>query len=289
MGAADSDELADEDEVPRHRVKITRPFMIGIHEVTVGQFRAFVDATGYVTAAEKGKSSGFISETRTFQYDRQGFNWTNLGWQQTDRHPVLNVNWFDAVAFCEWLGKQEGRRYRLPTEAEWEYACRAGTKAQFITGESIDSLQAIANLQDQSLYALGPKFSNSETSSFLKKPVPWNDTYPFSAPVGSFQPNAFGLYDMLGNAAEWCRDWHGKDYYQKSPDVDPLGPSTTDEGRIVRGGAFLHQPPYCRVTWRIGGTPTYHNYIIGFRVVAEIAGESPKRKGLTTKDAKDGI
>jgi formylglycine-generating enzyme required for sulfatase activity len=275
MGASDSDELASKDEGPRHRVRIRRPFMMGIHEVTVGQFRAFVDATNYVTAAERGKSSGFISETRTFQYDQQGFNWKNLGWKQTDDHPVLNVNWFDAVAFCEWLSKTEGRKYRLPTEAEWEYACRAGTESRFITGESIDQLQAIANLQDESLYALRPRFSTSETTSFFSKPVSWDDTYPFSAPVGSFRPNAFGLYDMLGNAAEWCSDWYSEDYYHKSAAADPMGPFD-GKGRIVRGGAFLHRPMCCRVTWRIGGTPTYHNYIIGFRVVADIALESRK-------------
>jgi formylglycine-generating enzyme required for sulfatase activity len=188
---------------------------------------------------------------------------------------MLNVNWFDAVAFGEWLSKKEGRKYRLPTEAEWEYACRAGTESRFITGESIDQLQAIANLQDETLRALRPKFSNSETVSFFTKGVPWDDAYAFSAPVGSFRPNAFGLYDMLGNAAEWCSDWHSQDYYHTSPTADPTGP-LDGKGRIVRGGAFLHHPQCCRVTWRIGGTPTYHNYIIGFRVVADVALESAK-------------
>jgi len=269
MGASASDEDAQPNELPQQRVKFTRPFEIGVHEVTVGQFRKFVEATGYQTAAEKQRSSGFNAETNTFQYDRPGFNWKNLGWKQTDDHPVLNVNWFDACAFCEWLSQKEGRTYRLPTEAEWEYACRAGTEARFVTGEAIEQLQKIANVQDQSLASLKPKFSNSKESSYLKRPVGWNDRSPFSAPVGSFQPNAFGLYDMLGNAAEWCGDWYGEDYDNETVKVDPSGPAE-GEARVFRGGAFLHQPKHCRVSSRLGGTPTYQNYIIGFRVVAEV-------------------
>jgi len=268
MGAPESDRDAAKDEGPQHRVRISRPFYIGIHEVTVGQFRAFAEAAGYKTAAESGASSGFNGETHSFQYDQRGFHWRNLGWTRTDDHPVLNVNWFDAVAFCEWLSKKEDRKYRLPTEAQWEYACRAGTQARFIDGDDVANLERIANVQDQSLAAKKPRFSNSDSTEYFTRPVPWDDKYPFSAPVGSFQLNAFGLYDMLGNAKEWCRDWYGADYYRNSPASDPTGPES-GEARIVRGGAFLHQGRQCRVSWRIGGTPTYQNYIIGFRVIME--------------------
>jgi sulfatase modifying factor 1 len=270
MGAAATDEDAGENELPQHRVRISRPFYIGIHEVTVGQFRSFVAATGHETAAEKGKSSGFNCKTGTFEYDRKGYHWRNLGWKQTDAHPVLNVNWFDADAFCRWLRKKEGRAYRLPTEAEWEYACRAGTKTRFVEGQSTTALRRIANVQDESLAEKEPRFSNSKESSYLRRPVPWDDEYPFSAPVGSFEPNRFGLYDMLGNAAEWCSDWYAADQYRRGPVVDPHGPKN-GKGRVVRGGAFLHQPRHCRVSHRIGGWPSYHNYIIGFRVVMEPA------------------
>ena len=270
MGAGAGDGHADEDELPRHTVRISREFDMGVYEVTCGQFRQFVDETDYETAAERGKSSGYVSETRTFQYDQAGFNWQNLGWEQTDEHPVLNVNWFDATAFCDWLSEKEGRLCRLPSEAEWEYACRAGGTGRFTTGDEVSQLQAIANLQDESLVSLEPRFSNSENVSYLRGPVPWDDGFPFSAPVGSFEPNAFGLYDMLGNAAEWCGDWYGEDYYADAPEADPTGPAE-GEGRLVRGGAFVHQPRHCRASVRISGTPTYHNYIIGFRVVAEVS------------------
>jgi formylglycine-generating enzyme required for sulfatase activity len=171
MGAANSDGDADKNEAPQHRVSVSKPFWMGMHEATVGNFREFVAATGYQTAAEREASSGFDKSTSTFQYDRLGFNWRNIGWDQTDDHPVLNVSWHDAVAFCEWLSKKEGRRYRLPTEAQWEYACRAGTSARFIRDETVESLRGSANVQDQSLAALKPVFSNSDTSSYLRQPV----------------------------------------------------------------------------------------------------------------------
>ncbi len=270
MGAADSDKDANKDETPQHRVRISRPFRLGVHEVTVGQFRAFVDATGHKTAAESEPSSGFDEATRTFQYEQRGFHWRNLGWKQTNDHPVLNVTWFDATAFCKWLSKQEACTYRLPTEAEWEYARRAGTESRFLNGSSIDHLRLIANVQDLSLAEKKPRFSNSELSSYLESPVPWDDGHPFSALVGKYRPNGFGLYDMLGNAAEWCQDWYGDDAYRDSPTTDPTGPANGAD-RVVRGGAFLHQPRHCRVTQRVSGSPNYHNYIIGFRVALEVA------------------
>jgi formylglycine-generating enzyme required for sulfatase activity len=270
MGAADGDQDADKSEKPRRKVRITRPFYLGVHEVTVGQFRAFVRDTSYQTGAETdGKgSSGFNPALPGFEYDKPGYTWKNLGWKQDDNHPVLNVSWHDATAFCRWLGKKENKAYRLPTEAEWEYACRAGGQARYITGDASDELKRIANVQDKSLVEKKPRFSNSDDSSYLTGPVPWDDGHPFSAPVGTFRPNGLGLYDMLGNAAEWCQDWHDKDYYRNSPHEDPTGPET-GTARVVRGGAFLHQARHCRVSHRVAGTPSYHNYIIGFRALME--------------------
>jgi len=270
IGASETDRDAQKDEKPQHRVRISRPYYVAAHETTVGQFRAFVEATGFHTAAENEPSSGFDADAHVFQYERLGFHWRHVGWPQTDNHPVLNVSWVDCNQFCTWLSKKEGRSYRLPSEAEWEGACRGGEEKRFIASDSVEVLKTLANVQDESLALLRPRFSNSESSTYLAKAVPWNDGFAFSAPVGSFRPNTLGLYDMLGNAAEWCSDWYGADYYAKSPAIDPAGPAN-GEGRVVRGGAFLHRPEQCRVTQRIGGRPSYHNYIIGFRVVTDSA------------------
>ena len=130
------------DEYPRHRVRITRPFYFGKFEVTVGQFRKFVEAAGYKTEAETDGQGGWGYDPVTGKCNGRElrFNWKNTGFPQTDEHPVLNVTWNDAVAFCRWLSKKEGTTYRLPTEAEWEYACRAGTTTRYNNGDDPDEL-----------------------------------------------------------------------------------------------------------------------------------------------------
>jgi hypothetical protein len=126
--------ILDEDEWPQHRVRITRPFRLGVYEVTVGQIRQFIQATGHKTEAEtdgadgRGKGGWGISDDGKFEGRKPEYNWQHTGYELTDDHPVVNVTWNDAVRFCEWLSQKEGKKYRLPTEAEWEYACRAGTK-----------------------------------------------------------------------------------------------------------------------------------------------------------------
>ncbi len=273
MGAPDSDPDAEEHEKPQHKVRITKPFYLGAHEVTVGQFRTFVQATGHRTGAETdGKgSSGYNAELRGFEYGKQGYTWKNVGWKQDDDHPVLNVTSDDALAFCRWLGKKENKTYRLPTEAEWEYACRAGTTTRFFSGDALEDTQKAANVLDPSLI---DKWESAARDLRLNKPhkynvpVKWNDGYPFTAPVGRFKPNPFGLFDMHGNAAEWCADWYDKDYYRVSPAADPTGPANSTT-RVVRGGTFLSSPKVARASMRVASFPDYHNYVIGFRVVME--------------------
>jgi sulfatase modifying factor 1 len=275
MGAPDSDPDAEDHEKPQHQVRVTKPFYLGVHEVTLGQFRKFVQATGHQTGAETdGKgSSGYSATKRGFEYGKQGYTWKNVGWKQDDDHPVLNVTSDDALAFCRWLSEKEKNTYRLPTEAEWEYACRAGTTTRFWSGDALDDTEKAANVMDQSLLE---RWEAAARDLRLGKPhkynVPmkWNDGYPFTAPVGQFKANPFGLYDMHGNAAEWCADWYDKDYYGASPAADPAGPSQT-KTRVVRGGAFLSNPKTQRASMRVASFPDYHNYVIGFRVVRPAA------------------
>jgi formylglycine-generating enzyme required for sulfatase activity len=274
MGASDDDADAEDHERPRHRVRIARPFYLATHETTVGAFRKFVDATGYKTTAETdGKgSSGYDEQTRGFVYGRPGYTWKSLGWRQEDDHPVLNVSWHDAVAFCQWLSEKEGQRYRLPTEAEWEYACRAGTTTRFFSGDRLEDVRGVANVLDESLIArweAAARDLNEGKPHRYNVPVAWDDGFAFTAPVGSFKANPLGLYDVHGNVWEWCSDWYDKDYYKTSPADDPPG-AKEGKGRVTRGGAFLSSPKVSRSSMRNSGFPDYHNYVIGFRVVREV-------------------
>ena len=249
-----------EDEHPQHRVRITRPFYLGMYHVARGQFRQFVKDAGYKTDAEKGEEPGAFGwnpEKKEFEFNKE-YSWRNAGFEQTDEHPVVNVSWNDTVAFCKWLSKKEGKSYRLPTEAEWEYACRAGTTTQYHSGDDPETLAKVANVADATLRA---KFD----ARLVKYMIKASDGYAFTSPVGSFKPNAFGLYDMHGNAWQWCADWCGDDYYGKSPTKDPQGPDTGDV-RVLRGGSWDVMPQAARSAGRDGATPDYRNDYAGFRV-----------------------
>ncbi len=220
------------DEHSQHEVRITRPFYLGTYTVTRGQFRKFVAATKYKTDAEKDPDGGWgytgKANIEHFFEQRPEFNWRNPGFDQTDEHPVVLVSWNDAEAFCAWLGKKEHRAYRLPTEAEWEYACRAGTTTQYFFGDRAEDLAKYANLIDTTTKA---KFPQLRTQVFA------SDGFVFTAPVGSYRPNPFGLYDMHGNVQQFCSDWYDPNYYEVSPTDDPQGPADGLQ-RVVRGGSW---------------------------------------------------
>ena len=226
------------DEHPQHRVRITKPFYLGTYHVTRGQFRQFVKDSGYKTDAEKGEHAGghgMGPEKKAFEFNKD-YSWRNAGFEQTDEHPVVNVSWNDAVAFCKWLSGKEGKTYRLPTEAEWEYACRAGTKTRYYSGDDPETLAKVANVADATAKAKFPDW---------KYTIKASDGYVFTAPVGQFKPNAFGLYDMHGNAWQWCADWYGAGLLRQSPADDPKGPDT-GVVRVLRGGSWLNGPGYAR-------------------------------------------
>jgi formylglycine-generating enzyme len=251
------------DDTPQHRVRITKPFYLGTYHVTLGQFRQFVADTGYKTDMEKGVKptpSSWNPDKRAFSIN-ENYSWRKLGFEQTDEHPVVFVSWNDAVEFCKWLSKKEGNIYRLPTEAEWEYACRAGTTARYYSGDDPETLAEVANVADAAAKTVIPN-----VGMYKKFHINANDGFVFTSPVGKFKPNDFGLYDMHGNAWQWCTDWHGEDYYSKSPIDDPKGPDS-GESRVLRGGSFNPWPYFDnRSAARYRMAPGRTNDMTGFRV-----------------------
>jgi formylglycine-generating enzyme required for sulfatase activity len=231
-----------------HEVSITRPFYLAAHEVTQGQYQTVMGkAPSHFTHHGRGNAYvKFISE------------------DDLKRFPVESVTWEDAVAFCRKLSewpeeKRLGRTYRLPTEAEWEYACRAGTSTPFHCGDRLSS-STEANFCGHYPYngaAKGPYLSRT-------------------AAVGSYKPNAWGLYDMHGNVAEWCSDWCDDYYAAKSPKNDPRGPESGKE-RCVRGGSWGHIGRDCRSATRLRFEPNKGQNHVGFRVACTDRSTQPPR------------
>ena len=262
-------------ETPQHEVRLTRPYYLGKYNVTVAQFRAFVEATSYKTEAEKDGVGGwgYTPKPKPAFSISPEFNWRNTGFLQSDDSPVVNISWNDAVAFCRWLSKKERQPYRLPADAEWEYACRAGTVTDFATGTTPADLIGAVNGADIAYYKmlLGDSFTDKGLAGTQKLGmlVATDDGFVFTSPVGKFKPNAFGLFDMQGNASTWCGDWYAVDYYARSPHDDPSGPAT-GQTKIVRGGNWQYYPAFCRSASRFSYAPSRRETFLGLRVVREI-------------------
>lgn len=238
-------EAERDDKEERHEVTITKPFYLGVYEVTQPQY------------------------VEVMQGVRDGNNRAAF---QGDNLPIESAEWKMAKVFCERLSARPDevaakRKYRLPTEAEWEYACRAGSSTAFYFGDSLSSDQANFNGE----YPAG----GGDTGKYLRR----------TAPVGSYPPNAFGLYDMHGNVAEWCADWYDPQYYSNSPEEDPLGPpfgvldtKFTNNGNenffvVIRGGCWVDEGRGCRAAYRYRAMPNTQYRLIGFRVACDAVEE----------------
>lgn len=222
---------------PVHRVTITRPFLLGRYPITRGQFAAFVRAT-----------------------DSPLTKWRNPGFDQDDGHPVVNISHDDAVAYIRWASAHCANDYRLPSEAEWEYAARAGTVTARYWGDGQEDAWRYANVADEALRRARNAGPNPD------RYFAGDDGYAYTSPVGSFLPNAFGLYDMLGNAWDWCADhWH---YNYDGVPTD--GASWTAKGhegrRVLRGGSWIDFPGDIHVAGRDRHSTGDRNSFTGFRV-----------------------
>jgi formylglycine-generating enzyme required for sulfatase activity len=257
MGSPDSDKDASGAERPQHEVELTQDFYLGKTEVTVGQFRRFVTTSGYRTEAETGDGAHGWDEEKGEWPKHKSFTWRYPGFKQDENHPVVCVSYWDAEQFCAWVEKQTGVKVGLPTEAQWEYACRGGTTTRYFTGNDPESLKGYANVADAALKRRYPHLSWTM--------VAFNDGEVFTAPVRSYNPNPFGLYDMIGNAYEWCADWYSGKAYTANKRSDPAGPSG-GSSRVCRGGSWHSETPYCRASYRVGGEPAYRDAFLGLRV-----------------------
>jgi len=241
MGSPSSEAGRDDNEGPVHRVRIARPFAVGVYEVTRGEYARFVAATGH-----RHGDSCWTYEGGEWE-ERSGRNWRRPGFSQTDRDPVVCVNWSDARAYTRWLSGETGEAYRLLSESEWEYAARAGTTTPFHTGRTISTEQA--NYDGDYTYGSGV------TGVYRGRTVA----------AGSFSPNAFGLHDMHGNVWEWVQDcWN--DSYRGAPNDGSVWQSGDCRRRVLRGGSWDYLPRILRSANRLRYSTGVRYYDAGFRV-----------------------
>lgn len=249
-----------------HYVALTRFYYLCSFPVRVRDFAKFVEATRYKTVAEIKGTANLFGKDGVWR-DVQGASWRSPGFPQTMDHPVVCVSWFDAQKYIEWLNEYRpidlqlnlpvSFQYALPTEAEWEYACRAGTTTEFFWG---------TNDEDDGLgYLNAADKTGAPNGMFWNEFFPFQSGYKATSPVCCFKPNAWGLYDMLGNVWEWCAD--GGAAYPTKPVVDPFGRNST---RAIRGGCWSYGPSCCRSAARSACFPTARFSRLGFRVAVKL-------------------
>lgn len=258
MGAPPGQTGSGADERPVREVELS-PFWIGTTEVTVAQYAVFVKESGYGPARHGAVRSLAVGPQGLLIEDPGGHSWQDPGFRQEPDHPVVFVTHFDAAAFCLWLSKKTGAEFSLPTEAQWECAARAGTRSSWPWGDAPEGGRGFLN---------GPDISARKTFEKFSDIFDFEDGFVRTAPVMSFPPNAAGLYDMHGNAAEWCADWFDPSWYSKEAEKDTKGP---ERGvfRVFRGGSWAGTPEATRSAARAAHFPAMRSNDTGFRVACQ--------------------
>lgn len=244
---------------PVHPV-VVRPFLLATTEVTVQEFRAFVDSTGYATSVERNFAvEGCYAHDASSGswYRRNGVSWRSPGFVQTENDPVVCVSWLDAKAYVSWLNAETRRRFRLPTEAEWEYAARAGSDAPYPWGSEPSAGCRFANGADETPWPSGSRSWSSK--------LPCSDHYFNTSPVALRSANPYGLFDMIGNVWEWTADcWHNS--FQGAPRTQEAWVDDDCEVRVFRGGSWYDGPPVLGAIARYGHPQDFANSTRGFRI-----------------------
>ena len=278
MGVRDS-ELSEHDikwgyDLPRPSHSVTIPsFALGKTPVTRSQFAAFVKATGYHTddacwtyegKAIEGNGPSVLIDAIVDgggATKRTNRNWQSPGVPQTNGDPVVCVSWNDAKAYVKWLSEKTGKHYRLPSEAEWEYASRAGTKTARYWGDAENGHCMYENALDPTAARELSKIDVEETAC--------SDGFAYTSPVGSFKPNAFGLYDMLGNVYQWTEDCFNRNYVGAPADGGAWATGDCSK-RVLRGGSWHTLPKYLRVNRRAGSNEGNRDNTVGFRIARDL-------------------
>ncbi len=242
------------DEAPQHDVSVAGPFAVSKYEVTRDQFERFVSQTGH----DYGDSCSTYESGRWEL--RKGRTFRDPGYPQTGDHPVVCVSWDDAQAYAGWLSRKCGKKYRLLTEAEWEYAARAGTTTSRYWGDDPDEACTHANVYDDR----GRRANRFEWSRHG-----CDDGFGQTSPAGRFRPNRFGLHDMLGNVWEWVQDCY-HDSYTGAPENGSAWVSGPCQERVLRGGSWVYIPPSVRSANRGKYPAGTRNFYLGFRVAADL-------------------
>ena len=263
MGSPQRARVQASAEQPQHEVTIARGFAMARAEVTVAEFRAFVRASGYVPDSDRLGGASVYDETNGRMQMRQGVDWRDdyAGQRARDDDPVVNVSWNDAHADAEWLSKRTGRHYRLPTEAEYEYAERGGTTTRYWWGDGAprDKVENLTGSGDRS------PAHRSWANAFRH----YTDNFWGPAPVMSFKPNPFGLYDIDGNVSEWVADcWH--DNYVRAPTDGSAWVNPGCDERVIRGGSWGSAPDQDRSAFRMGAAADARSGRVGFRVARDL-------------------
>jgi formylglycine-generating enzyme required for sulfatase activity len=263
MGAAPDEEGATDVEYPARNIRFDRGLAVSRHEITVREFGNFVQATGYEPRATRRGHSTVYDERSGNLVRRSGVDWRDdyAGRPADPDMPVVHVSAKDAMAYADWLSEQTGREYRLPSEAEFEYALRAGSSSRFPWGDGAPPAGAGNFTGAGDVSPSGRHWRNAFED--------YGDGAWGPAPVGSYRPNAFGLHDLAGNVSEWVADcWH--DSYRRAPDDAQAWINPGCRTRVVRGGSWASSPTQTRSAWRLGVDADTTNARVGFRVVREI-------------------